>query len=672
MAEVNTVLDRMKARCGRRGYNVNDSIPENTTWEGIAELLRPPGAHRSSTQMDSRTAHDGEETISRGSNQEGTRERPQSTPEERAYEILMGNEGPHIITRGLRPRHVCWELLHTLQGFHTRSRPAAVQTGPAEAPAPLIVPPESGEELRDLPNELEFSFDSPPQKPGASGGRSGPVWRSSYTDKGGHSTTSVRPLREAAASLESSADLSVITASTEEEQEGALEASMSQAIVAELLSGTVNTMAAVEEEDEPDPRRLGINDTASTADQRAGVVTEDLPEGSRGTAVDGHDEADSMRAEERAYSVELSAEDDIAADGDDHKPPEEAARWSRDVLMDDEPINTGGQGSTTRRSSAEAGQSDAVIPAVDQAKQKGLGGSGTGEASNSDLAGGAVEGYEGPRSSDEVKGTESSQEEETYQASEGFGELMTMIEKLAAAKEHIEESYVDSVQPRQVDSVHPRQVDSVHPRQVASVLLADCYTIHEGPSLGGEADDAVDESSSGGHVAAPMKDEKEHRDGRSVGEQGRGEVGEETREADRPEGLPKEGSGVDGGAKDGDHPVPVEALVEHPGTAGASATEEEGQTTTEELSNTPIPLVRQARAHTQPSRTAQSPPPRTPTPGENPTAAAGGVGILQTRRYYHLPEFISKGQKTLKVTVSKKRLLGGGRGGKQLFDPDPF
>ncbi|KAF4733087.1 hypothetical protein FOZ63_008810, partial [Perkinsus olseni] len=446
------------------------------------------------------------------------------------------------------------ELLHTLQGFHTRSRPAAVQTGPAEAPAPLIVPPESGEELRDLPNELEFSFDSPPQKPGASGGRSGPVWRSSYTDKGGHSTTSVRPLREAAASLESSADLSVITASTEEEQEGALEASMSQAIVAELLSGTVNTMAAVAEEDEPDPRRLGINDTASTADQRAGVVTEDLPEGSRGTAVDGHDDSDSMRAEERAYSVELSAEDDIAADGDGHEPPEEAAVWSRDVLVDDEPINTGGQGSTTRRSSAEAGQSDAVIPAVDQAKQKGLGGSGTGEAFHSDLAGGAVEGYEeGPRSSDEVKGTESSQEEETYQASEGFGELMTMIEKLAAAKGHIEESYVDSVQPRQVDhvhsrqadsvhprqvdSVHPRQVDSVHPRQVASVLLADCYTIHEGPSLGGEADDAVDESSSGGHVAAPMEDEKEHRDGRSVGEQGRGEVGEETREADRPEGL---------------------------------------------------------------------------------------------------------------------------------------
>ncbi|KAF4739104.1 hypothetical protein FOZ63_027199, partial [Perkinsus olseni] len=346
-------------------------------------------------------------------------------------------------------------------------------------------------------------------------------------------------------------------------------------------------------------------------------------------------------------------------------------------------------------------------------------------------------------------GTERSQEEEERdEASEGFGEPMTMIEKLAAAKEHIEGTYIDSVHPRQVASVHPRQVDSVHPRQVASVhprqvasvhprqvasvhprqvdsahprqvdsahprqvasvLLADCYTIHEGPSLGtGEADDAVDGSSSGGHVAAPMEDEKEHRDGRSVGEQGRGEVGEETREADRPEGLPKEGSGVDGGAKvllpnpetphiavdkqDGDHPVPVEAPIEHPGTAGVSATEEEGQTTTEESSNTPTVrtarpvaknlgivdrfdrLVRQARAHTQPSRAAQSPPPRTPTPGENPTAAAaGGRGNLQTRRNYHLPEFVSKGQKTLKVTVSKKRLLGGGRGGKKLFDPDPF
>ncbi|KAF4663695.1 Palmitoyltransferase zdhhc15 [Perkinsus olseni] len=697
-----------------RGYNVNGSIPENTTWEGIAELLRPPGAHRTSTQMDSGVAHAGEETISHGPKREGTRERLQSTPEERAYEILMetrdrissleasaaADPSAPGASAGYRSTylHIAkahQELLHTLQGFHTRSRPAAVQTGPAEAPAPLVVPPESGEELRDLPNELEFSFDSPPQKPADSSGRSGGVWRSPYTDESGHASTSVRPLREAAASPESSANLSVITASTEEEQEGALKASMSQAIVAELLSGTVNTMAAVDEEDEPDPRRLwGIKDTASTADQRAGVVKEDLPNGSRGTAVDGHDDSDCMRAEEMAYSVELSAEDDIAADGDDHKPPEEAARWSRDVLMDDEPANTGEQGSTTRRSSAEAGQSDAVIPAVDQAKQKGLGESRTAEAFNSDLAGGAVEGYEeGPRSSDEVKGTERSQGEETDEASEGFGEPMTMIEKLAAAKERIEESYADSA----------------HPRQVASVLLADCYTIHEGPSLGtGEAEDAVDGPSSGGHVAAAMEDEKEHRDGSSGGEQGRGEVERETPEEDRPEGLFKEGSGVDGGAKvllpnpetphiavedqDGDHPIPVEALVEHPGTAEASATEEEGQTTTEELSNTPTVrtarpvaknlgivdtfdrLVRQARAHAQPPRAAQSPPPRTRMPGEIPTAAAaaGGGGVLQTRRYYHLPEFISKGQKTLKVTVSKKRLLGGGRGGKKLFDPDPF
>ncbi|KAF4697482.1 hypothetical protein FOZ63_020463, partial [Perkinsus olseni] len=314
MAEVNTVLDRMKARCGRRGYNVNGSIPENTTWEGIAELLRPPGARRSSTQMHSGTAHAGEETISHGPKREGPRERPQSTPEERAYEILMETRdrissleaaSAPGTSAGYRSTylHIAkahQELLHTLQGFHTRSRPAAVQTSSTEAPALLAMPPESGEELRDLPNELEFSFDSPPQKPADSSGRSGPVWRSPYTDESGHTATSVRPLREAAASPESSADLSVITASTEEEQ-GALEASMSQAIVAELLSGTVNTMAAVDEDDEPDPRRLwGINDTASTADQRARVVVKDLPEGPRGTAVDGHDEADGMRAEEMA------------------------------------------------------------------------------------------------------------------------------------------------------------------------------------------------------------------------------------------------------------------------------------------------------------------------------------------------------------------------------------
>ncbi|EER10561.1 hypothetical protein Pmar_PMAR014258 [Perkinsus marinus ATCC 50983] len=137
------------------------------------------------------------------------------------------------------------ELLHTLQGFHTRSRPAGVQTG-TEATTSLL---EITEELGDLPNDIEFSFNAPPSSRREYPPRS--VWsRQESSDQS--------PRCGGGAS--SSAGLSVITATTEDQYEGVAEASVANALVADLFANTMSTLTPIDENIQDRSTSDGVED----------------------------------------------------------------------------------------------------------------------------------------------------------------------------------------------------------------------------------------------------------------------------------------------------------------------------------------------------------------------------------------------------------------------------
>ncbi|EEQ98845.1 hypothetical protein Pmar_PMAR007224 [Perkinsus marinus ATCC 50983] len=194
MDEVNTVLERMKARCDSRGYR--GSWPRNRPEEAAYGIM-----------MDTR-----ERIMSLEANDPSA-------------------EGGQYRSTYLQVAKAHQELLHTLQGFHTRSRPAGVQTG-TEATTPLL---EITEELGDLPNDIEFSFNAPPSS------------RREYPPRNLWSRQESGDQSPCCGGASSSAGLSVITATTEDQYEGVAEASVANALVADLLANTMSTLTPIDE-----------------------------------------------------------------------------------------------------------------------------------------------------------------------------------------------------------------------------------------------------------------------------------------------------------------------------------------------------------------------------------------------------------------------------------------
>lgn len=106
-----------------------------------------------------------------------------------------------------------------------------MQTG-TEATTPLL---EITEELGDLPNDIEFSFNAPPSS------------RREYPPRNLWSRQESGDQSPCCGGASSSAGLSVITATTEDQYEGVAEASVANALVADLLANTMSTLTPIDE-----------------------------------------------------------------------------------------------------------------------------------------------------------------------------------------------------------------------------------------------------------------------------------------------------------------------------------------------------------------------------------------------------------------------------------------